>query len=202
MRRNSPEAIGFDRQWPTLSREAVVTSSGLEGGAIYAASAALGEALAGSQGAQILLDLAPDLGLEALSQRLSKVRKGQSQSSRLAKAGLKPVAVALLREAGPLSVEPQALAQRIKSLPLTVTGHATPERAISTSGGVHLAQLTDDFMVKAVPGLFLAGEMLDWQAPTGGYLLQACFATGMAAARGMADYLGVEQPPFREVDWS
>ena len=186
----------------TFRGEAILTQTGLEGGVIYAAGAEFAQAIAAGKPVLLSLDLAPDLSLAALTQRLEKGRKGQSQSTLLARAGLKPVAIALLREAGPLPTGPLALAGRIKALSLPVTGHADAARAISTGGGVHLSQMNDDLMVRAVPGLFLAGEMLDWQAPTGGYLLQACFATGLMAARGICRHLGLEPPDLTPFDWS
>ncbi|MFD1355850.1 NAD(P)/FAD-dependent oxidoreductase, partial [Methylorubrum suomiense] len=107
-------------------------------------------------------------------------------------AGLDPVAAALLREAhaNALPADPAALAAAIKSAPLRLTAPASMDRAISTAGGLAFDELDERFMLRARPGLFAAGEMLDWEAPTGGYLLQAAFASGRAAARGMLGWLG------------
>jgi predicted flavoprotein YhiN len=108
----------------------------------------------------------------------------------LRQAGLSPQAAGLLREAGAaLPGEPAALAALIKSAPVRLVATAGLARAISTAGGVELSEVNDNFMLMRRPGVFLAGEMLDWEAPTGGYLLQACFATGAAAARGALHWL-------------
>ncbi|MET0529703.1 MAG: NAD(P)/FAD-dependent oxidoreductase, partial [Microvirga sp.] len=131
--------------------------------------------------------LRPDLSLESLQERLGAPRKGQSASNFLRKsAGLSPVAIALLREASPtLPVEPEALARLIKAVPLMLTGTKSLDRAISSAGGVPFADVDGHLMLRRMPGVFVAGEMLDWEAPTGGYLLQATFATGIAAAKGV-----------------
>ena len=171
--------------------EAVITARGLEGGAIYALSAALRTALAEGP-ATLRVDLKPDLAEATLAARLATARKGETLSNLLRKkAGLGPVALSLLREAGadPLPRTPPELARRIKSLPLDITGMDGLERAISTAGGIAFEAVDEGFMLKALPGVFVAGEMLDWDAPTGGYLLSACFATGAAAARGITDWL-------------
>ncbi|WP_114943164.1 NAD(P)/FAD-dependent oxidoreductase [Microvirga calopogonii] len=171
----------------TVKGEAIVTADGIEGGAIYALSATLRDAIERAGGATLHLDLRPDLSEEALAKRLSAPRKGQSASTFLRKnAGLGPVGIALMREASPsLPSEPTALARLIKAVPLTLTGTKSLDRAISSAGGVPFTELDDHLMLKRMPGVFLAGEMLDWEAPTGGYLLQAAFATGIAAARGV-----------------
>ncbi|BCP54589.1 NAD(FAD)-utilizing dehydrogenase [Kaistia sp. 32K] len=172
----------------TLRGEAMVTGYGLEGGLIYALSARLREAIAAEGSATITLDLAPGRGAAELAARIAGQKQGQSMSNLLRKAAhLTPVAINLLREGGDgaLPRDPEALAARIKALPLRLTGTEGLERAISTAGGVAWDGIDDDFMLKALPGVFVAGEMIDWEAPTGGYLLQACFATGIAAARGI-----------------
>lgn len=187
--------------------ELVMTRHGLEGGPAYAAgplvrtalkaAAALATAGSGDGVVEISLDLRPDLSIEALAARLSRPRGKQSMATFLRKAAkLDAAAIAVVRESrgydgGPvLPGDPEALAQRIKAVRLGVTGMVGLERAISTAGGVRLDALDARFMVNALPGVFAAGEMLDWDAPTGGYLLQAAFATGAAAARGILDYLG------------
>lgn len=175
----------------SVRAEAVITARGLEGGAIYALSAPLRAALA-SGPATLTVDLKPDVSEAAIAARLAEGRSGESLSNLLRKkAGLGPVAISLLREAhGPhLPHAPPVLARMIKALPLTVSGLEGLERAISTAGGVAFASLDERFMLKALPGVFAAGEMLDWDAPTGGYLLTACFATGKAAAEGIKTYL-------------
>jgi uncharacterized flavoprotein (TIGR03862 family) len=177
----------------TVRGEAVITAGGIEGGAVYALSAPLREAVIRDGGAVLTVDLRPDLTGEALARRLAGPRGGQSASTFLRKAaGLPPVAIALLREAhGPdLPRDPEALARAVKAVPLRLTGVAGLDRAISTAGGVALEAVDERLMLRALPGVFAAGEMLDWEAPTGGYLLQASFATGAAAARGALAWLG------------
>jgi uncharacterized flavoprotein (TIGR03862 family) len=169
----------------TVRGEAVVTRDGLEGGTVYALSGKLRDA-AELGPATLHADLRPDIGLAALRTRLSAPRRGQSTANFLRRAaGLAPVAIGLLRE----SEEPVDLAARIKALPLAVTGVQPIGRAISSAGGICWDEL-DQFMLNRLPGVFAAGEMLDWEAPTGGYLLQACFSTGMAAAEAMLRRLG------------
>ncbi|WP_134499343.1 NAD(P)/FAD-dependent oxidoreductase [Microvirga pakistanensis] len=179
--------IALSFEGVTVRGEAIVTADGLEGGAVYALSGRLREAIAREGRATVRLDLRPDLPLEALTQRLSAPRKGQSASTFLRKAaGLSPVGIALLRESTPrLPDAPEALARLIKAVPLTLTGTKSLERAISTAGGIPFAEVDEHLMLRRLPGVFVAGEMLDWEAPTGGYLLQATFATGLAAARGV-----------------
>jgi uncharacterized flavoprotein (TIGR03862 family) len=166
--------------------EAVVTAEGIEGGAVYALSAALREAIAAEGFATLAIDFKPDVGEAALAARLIR-KPGQSISTYLRKAaGLSPVAVALLREAGPLPEGVEALSRRIKRCELRLVAPAPIARAISTAGGVKWSGIDADFMLTKRPGVFVAGEMIDWEAPTGGYLLQACFATGAAAGRAAA----------------
>ena len=168
----------------TARGEAVITRYGLEGGAVYALSAALREASA------LTLDLKPDLAEDRLAARLAAAAAGESLANRLRKAaGLTGPAAALLREAGPLPPDPAGLAARIKALTLPVAGVQGLERAISSAGGLALDELDDRLMLRRLPGVFAAGEMLDWEAPTGGYLLQACFASGTVAAGGVMAYL-------------
>ena len=170
--------------------EAVITRTGVEGGAIYALSSALRDAVEGEGSAELTLDLKPDATLEHLVQRLVRPA-GASLSTFLRKAAnLAPVAIGLLRETGPIPEAPDALAERIKALPLRISGIAPIARAISSAGGVEWADVDEHFMLRALPGVFVAGEMIDWEAPTGGYLLQGAFATGAAAGRGAAEWLG------------
>lgn len=178
-------ALGFDGQ---VSRgDALAAGYGLEGGAVYALSARLRDAIQARGAATLAIDLRPDVPLAQLAARLAKPRGGQSLSSWLRKAAhLSPVEIGLLREAHGLAlpVAPDALAAAIKAAPIVLTGTQGLERAISSAGGLSFEAL-DGLELKAAPGVFVAGEMLDWEAPTGGYLLQACFATGVAAARAV-----------------
>jgi uncharacterized flavoprotein (TIGR03862 family) len=177
----------------TLRGEAMVTAYGLEGGLIYALSAPLRDAIARDGSALLSIDLAPGRTSAELAVRIAAQKSGQSMSNLLRKAvHLPPVAINLMREGagGPLPREPEALAALIKAVPIRLTGVEGMERAISTAGGVMWDGIDDAMMLKALPGVFVAGEMIDWEAPTGGYLLQACFATGVAAAQGILARLG------------
>jgi uncharacterized flavoprotein (TIGR03862 family) len=181
----TPEGSG-----PTVRGEAVVTARGLEGGAVYALSALLRDRIAAEGQARLTLDLRPDMSVDDVAARLARVRGRESLSNTLRKAlRLPPVAVALLREGALPPRDAASLAKRIKAVPVTLTAPDSLDRAISVAGGVRQDDLDARFMLRAVPGLFVAGEMLDWEAPTGGYLLQGCFATGHAAARGILDWL-------------
>jgi uncharacterized flavoprotein (TIGR03862 family) len=176
--------------------DVVVTRYGLEGGPVYALSQAVREAQGRHGTATVTLDLRPDVPVERLAARLGAVRAGASLASRLKALRLTPAQVGLLREvAGPdLPRDHEGLARRIRAVPLPVTGFAGLERAISTAGGVSFTGLTDTLMLKDRPGVFAAGEMLDWDAPTGGYLLQACFATGRAAGLAALKWLASTPP--------
>jgi uncharacterized flavoprotein (TIGR03862 family) len=172
--------------------DAVITGYGIEGGAVYALSSALREALETHEVALLEIDLMPDTPLDKLAQKLMGHVK-DSLANRLRKAGLSPLAASLLREdmlgAG-LQSNPISLAERIKAVHIRLTGAAPIERAISTAGGVSWESVGEDFSLASDHNTFVCGEMLDWEAPTGGYLLQACFATGRAAARGAIRQLG------------
>jgi hypothetical protein len=167
--------------------EAIVTRHGLEGGALYALSALLREALGRGEDSRLWIDLRPDANAGQLEARLAATPAGQSVANRLRKASFSPLEVNLLREGHgkDLPSDPARLAKASKGVPLRPTAMRPIERAISTAGGVALDAVDGDLMLKARPGVFVAGEMLDWDAPTGGYLLQASFATGAAAARGV-----------------
>ena len=170
----------------------MITALGIEGGAIYAISAVLREAIARDGNASITIDLRPDLTLDAVATRLAQARAKESVTNRLRKAaGLASAAIALLREAcrETLPTEPFALAALLKSVPLRLERPFGLERAISTAGGVRIDEIDHRLMLRRRPGVFLAGEMLDWEAPTGGYLLQACFSTGATAAEGAMAWL-------------
>ncbi len=183
--------IALTHQGETVRGEALVTRYGLEGGAVYALSASLREAIERDGTATVVIDLRPDLSEEALAQRLAKPRGKDSVTNWLKKAGgLSPVAVGLLREIpGELPLGTEKLAKRIKAVRLTLAGVQGLERAISSAGGVRLDQVDGGLMLTALPGTFVAGEMLDWEAPTGGYLLQATMASGVVAADGVLTWL-------------
>jgi uncharacterized flavoprotein (TIGR03862 family) len=166
--------------------EIVITRQGLEGGPIYAASRAVRHELGRTGSCRLRLDLAPDLPLDRLGDRLESRRPKETETRHLRRAGLAPAAIGLVREAtvNRLPGNSGEMAALVKSAPIEIAALAPIERAISTAGGISFAAIDDDFMLRDVPGVFVAGEMLDWDAPTGGYLLQACFATGAAAAAG------------------
>ncbi|HSP25149.1 MAG TPA: TIGR03862 family flavoprotein, partial [Saliniramus sp.] len=183
-------ALSFDGQ--TARGEAIVTREGLEGGAVYALSGPLRDAITANGEARLTLDLRPDQDEAALVKRLEAQRKGLSSTNLLRKAlALEPVAIGLMREAHGISLptQPEALARAVKSCTLTLHAMRPIERAISSAGGVAFEAIDERSMLKALPGVFVAGEMLDWEAPTGGYLLQASMATGFAAAAGMSEWL-------------
>lgn len=176
----------------TSRGEAIITAAGLEGGAVYALSPILRDTLRRERVAALSLDLRPDITTDVLAARLASARKGDSRSNVLRKATrLSPAAVVVLRDAvaNRLPAEPTALAALIKAVPLRGTGLADIATAISTAGGVAWTEIDEGFMLRKLPGIFCAGEMLDWEAPTGGYLLQACFATGRAAGLGVVAHL-------------
>ena len=183
--------IAFSLNGRTLRGEAVVTKQGLEGGVIYQLVPALRRVLAEGNPCTITLDLLPDRTAEFVVASLSKPAGKQTSTNRIRKAiGLLPAAISILRETpdGTLPKDPALLALRIKAMPLTVTGLEPIERAISSAGGIAWDEIDARYMLKRLPGVFAAGEMLDWEAPTGGYLLQACFSTGVAAANGVLAY--------------
>jgi uncharacterized flavoprotein (TIGR03862 family) len=180
----------------TVRGEAMITRAGIEGGAIYALSAELRDAMLGLGQARLSIALRPDLDVAALTSRLSGTRGKQSLANFLRKAAqLSPVGIGLMQEAAIASGRPLAtfspaeLAHLVNAIPIQLTGVAPIERAISTAGGITFDELDEHFMLRKQPGVFAAGEMLDWEAPTGGYLLQASFATGAAAGRGVLGWL-------------
>lgn len=180
----------------TVRGEAMITRGGIEGGAIYALSAELREAVLGIGQARLTIALRPDLDAAALTSRLSGTRGKQSLANFLRKAAqLSPVGIGLMQEAAIASgrslasLSPAELAHLVNAIPVQLTGVAPIDRAISTAGGIAFDELDDHFMLRKLPGVFAAGEMLDWEAPTGGYLLQASFATGAAAGRGVLRWL-------------
>lgn len=176
----------------TISGEFVISRTGVEGSLIYAHAAALRDELEATGSATLLLDLAPGRAVERLAGDLARQGDKASFSSRLRKgAGLEGVKAALVRECldNAASLTPEALAAAIKALPLRPLRPRPIGEAISSAGGVRFDAIDETYMLKALPGVFVAGEMIDWEAPTGGYLLTACLATGRAAAAGMDFWL-------------
>ena len=209
-----PANCGFDVDWSPVFREKfdgqpvksvvlsfgdfrqqgefIVTKEGLEGGLIYAASAGLRDGILAGGKAVMQLDLAPDRTEEQLLVKLSKPRGSRSMASHLEKTvGMKGVKAGLLREFVPRNEfeSMERLAFYIKQLPVPLTAARPLDEAISSAGGVVFESLNEDLMLKNIPGVFCAGEMLDWEAPTGGYLLTACFASGRAAGLGVINRL-------------
>ncbi len=212
-----PSNCGFDVQWSAHFRErfvgeplksvaasfgdmrkqgeCVITEHGIEGGLIYALSAALRDEIERSGHATLHLDLLPDWPLQRVQDEVSHPRGSRSLSSHLqSRLGLKGVKANLLREA--LSAEQMhdatLLARTIKALPLRLVAARPLVEAISSAGGVAFEAVDEHLMLRKTPGVFVAGEMLDWEAPTGGYLLSACFASGRAAGHGVLGWL--QQP--------
>ena len=174
----------------TIHGEIMIDRKGIEGGAIYALSKYIRENVERHGHASITIDLKPDLNEIEIARRL-KARKRQSFSTFLQSSlGLSSLAVHLLREANMKAsdYEPEKFAHLIKNLPLNLDACFPIEKSISSAGGIALHEIDADFMLKKIPCVFVAGEMLDWEAPTGGYLLQACFATGYRAAQGVLNY--------------
>jgi uncharacterized flavoprotein (TIGR03862 family) len=172
--------------------EFVVTRHGVEGSLIYALSAALRDAIETEGSATLHLDLAPGKTLERLTAEIAHPRGSRSMASHLqSRCGIAGVKAGLLRECVPKEdfAEPAKLAAAIKALPLRLVAPRPLDEAISSAGGVTADALDARLMLKALPGVFCAGEMLDWEAPTGGYLLTACFASGRAAAEGALSWL-------------
>ncbi|HEY3436347.1 MAG TPA: TIGR03862 family flavoprotein, partial [Actinotalea sp.] len=180
--------------------DATVTRAGLEGGPVYAIGAAIRAALDADEQCVVEVDLRPDLTADQVTERLQHRRPKDSGSTWLRRSiGLDPVSIGLMREAGGgvLPSDPAAAGALVKAVPVTVAGTMPIDRAISTAGGIAWSEVDESLMLRAMPGTFVAGEMLDWEAPTGGYLLQGSFSTGVVAARGALDWLGGDQvvPP-------
>ncbi len=183
-----------------VTGEAVITRSGLEGGAVYALSAPIRAALDRDKAAILHIDLRPDLSLAELAQRVECARQGRSMSNHLRRAaGLAPGAASLVQMALHQGQGEGGLAALIKRLEVRVTGLPPIERAISSAGGIAMGELDGRLMLRRMPGVFAAGEMLDWDAPTGGYLLQACFSTGVAAGLGAASWLLLRDQPAEAI---
>jgi len=172
--------------------EFIVTKAGVEGSLIYAASALLRDEIEARGRAVVALDLAPDQSHEWLAAKLSKPRGSRTMASHLEKTvGIKGVKAGLLREfiAKEDFARPERLAESIKHLPIPLIAPRPLDEAISSAGGVRFESLDERLMIRSMPGVFCAGEMLDWEAPTGGYLLTACFASGYAAGQGVLKWL-------------
>lgn len=172
--------------------EFVLTRTGVEGSLIYAASAKLRDELASTGAAVLTLDLAPDISREKLMVALAKPRGSRSLTSHIKKTTrLSDAKIGLLYEFFSKEdlVNIEKLADAIKALHIPLSATSSLETAISSAGGVHFEELNDNLMLRKMPGVFCAGEMIDWEAPTGGYLLTACFATGRAAANGVLNWL-------------
>jgi uncharacterized flavoprotein (TIGR03862 family) len=213
----APSNVGFDVAWSPHFRErfagqplktiairhgdrevrgeAMITAYGVEGGAMYA----LSSSLRAKAPTSIHIDLRPSLTHTDISEKLSRAKRGDSLSSTLRKAlGLTPLAISLLHENGAPPREPKQLAAHIKAVPIRLLAPRGLERAISSAGGVSWEAVDEALQLRAIPNTYVAGEMLDWEAPTGGYLLQACFATGVWAAKNMlkqAAGLAAPAPP-------
>jgi uncharacterized flavoprotein (TIGR03862 family) len=182
-------AVSFEGR--SVRGDTTITTEGIEGGAVYVLAAALRDRIDGDGQAVLRIDLAPDRTVDAVAARLRRRRPKDSVASALRRAGLTDLAIGLLREATTNVLPPDAadLARLVKAVPVTLVGVRPIERAISTAGGIRLDEVDERWMLRRRPGTFVAGEMLDWEAPTGGYLLQASFSTGVAAARGALDWL-------------
>jgi len=184
-------AIGLNDDIPRLG-ECVITATGIEGSLIYALSAPIREAINRYGAAVIHIDLLPGRPVDKLQAALSKPRGSRSMAKHLhSQVGVDGVKAALLRELTDAETfaDPALLARAIKALPLTLVKTRPLDEAISSAGGVRFEAMDERLMLKALPGVFCAGEMLDWEAPTGGYLLTGCFASGRAAGFGMLEWL-------------
>nr|WP_288359273.1 TIGR03862 family flavoprotein [uncultured Pseudomonas sp.] len=184
-------ALGLPGEAPRPG-EFVLTDTGIEGSLVYALSAGIRQRITRDGSCTVYLDLLPQRSEEALGKALSKSRGSHSMAKHLHRqAGLDGVKAALLREVTPAELfnDPQRLAAAIKALPITLRQARPIEEAISSAGGVPFEALDDNLMLTQLPGTFCAGEMLDWEAPTGGYLLTACFASGRVAGQGMLRWL-------------
>ncbi|WP_313739859.1 TIGR03862 family flavoprotein [Pseudomonas sp.] len=174
--------------------EFILTAQGVEGSLVYAWSAPLRAAIERDGQATLRLDLLPDKPVDKIAQALARPRGSRSMAKHLSgQLGLDGVKAGLLRELTDAATfaEPSRLAAAIKALEITLVRTRPLDEAISSAGGVRFEALNADLMVEALPGVFCAGEMLDWEAPTGGYLLTACFASGVRAGRGALRWLGL-----------
>ena len=182
--------IALTQAGRTIRGEAMLTREGIEGGAVYALSAPIRDAIAATGPVTITIDLRPDLDEATLALKLNGKRDSQSLSTFLRKhAALSPAAIGLVQEALHNGSSTNDLAALVKALPLLFLAARPIGRTISSAGGIRLSAMDGHFMLRDHPGVFAAGEMLDWEAPTGGYLLQACFSTGRAAAQSALTWL-------------
>jgi uncharacterized flavoprotein (TIGR03862 family) len=184
-------AIGLNDDVPRLG-ECVITATGIEGSLIYALSAPIREAINQHGSATIHLDLLPGRPVDKVQAALSKPRGSRSMAKHLhSQLGIDGVKAALLREltSADTFTDTALLAKAIKALPMTLVKTRPLDEAISSAGGVLFEAMDERLMLKQMPGVFCAGEMLDWEAPTGGYLLTACFASGRAAGLGIVEWL-------------
>ena len=174
--------------------EALITRSGIEGGAVYALSADLRDEIAVRGHATLMIDLRPESSESEIAAKLERQRTDESLSNVLRKAlALPPAAINLLRESfGKLVANGPGLAKQIKTVEIRLTAPQPIERAISSAGGVALDAVDEGFMIRQIPGVYAVGEMLDWEAPTGGYLLQATFSCAVAAANAARQRLSVK----------
>jgi uncharacterized flavoprotein (TIGR03862 family) len=188
------KTVAISHGGQTVAGEFVVTDTGIEGGAVYTLSAGLRDAIAANGSAVIAIDLAPDRDIQRIAHGLGSRGKRSLATALKAAAGLSGVKAGLVREV----LSEQALADStrvaaaIKALPLTLLAARPLAEAISSAGGVRWAELNRQLMLRSMPGVFCAGEMLDWEAPTGGYLLTACMALGRACGGGAADWLSAQ----------
>jgi uncharacterized flavoprotein (TIGR03862 family) len=179
-------------QFHSLRSEAIIANFGIEGTGVYALSSYLREKIEVKGSAELMIDLLPDFSLEKITSLMSKDRQKNSMTNFLRKQlNLSPIKLALLRELSDKDLwsDTVKLSQAIKQLRLVCRSTRPIDEVISTAGGVIFAEVDSNLMLKKLPGVFCAGEMLDWEAPTGGYLLTACFATGRAAGLGVVEYL-------------
>ncbi|WP_267549121.1 TIGR03862 family flavoprotein [Rhizobium rhizogenes] len=186
------KAVTATSEAGTVPGEFVISQTGIEGSLVYAHAAALRDRLARGDKAVLVVDLVPGRTTERLARDLARLDPKASLSNRLRKgAGIEGVKAGLIRElaAPPILSDPESLARLIKALPIPLLRPRPIAEAISSAGGIRWSELDEGYMLKKLPGLFVAGEMIDWEAPTGGYLLTACFATGRAAAEGMEAWL-------------
>ncbi|HEY0856085.1 MAG TPA: TIGR03862 family flavoprotein [Albitalea sp.] len=186
-------ALALDGGGFAQAGEFVVTETGVEGSLVYAASAAVRERIAAEGRAVVLIDLLPQRSAGFVAAEVARPRGSRSLSTHLkSRLGIDGVKAALLHELLPRDVfaNPARLAAAIKALPLALARPRPLAEAISSAGGVSFAALNQQLMLDALPGVFCAGEMLDWEAPTGGYLLTACFASGVVAGRAAAQFIG------------
>lgn len=204
-----PSNCGFEVAWSAVMRErfagnplksieiegrrgeCVVTDFGLEGSLLYAFSPALREEISRSGSTVVHLDLMPDRSLERLQRDLCRPRGSHSMAKHLGRAGLEGVKAGLLREVLPDLTDLEVVAATAKRLPIRLLAPRPLEEAISSAGGVRFQELNENLMIQSLPGVFCCGEMIDWEAPTGGYLLTACLASGRVAGRGAVKFLNL-----------